>query len=172
MFRLRYYHRRHSHVIYSLPLRRRTLYYYVSLLLIKKHIFSRALSLPMSALILEYASPIWSPHSTKDIDALEWVHCRFTKSFSNILLTSLYVCRNHIDLITCFRLIQGLTHLLHSLPRRNSVTRGHPYTLIKTPSKFNFHFFSRTVDCNLSLSTVTASSLPTFKFKLTSPPIS
>ena len=142
--------------------------------------------------ILEYASPIWSPHSIKDIDALDRVQRHFTKSFSNIRslpysarltrldLQPLYARRNHIDLITCFRLIHGLTHLDYTSffsPRLNSVTRGQPYTLIKPPVRLNtskFSFFSRTVDHwnNLPLTTVTASSLPTFKFKLKYPPVS
>ena len=109
--------------------------------------------------IMEYASPVWS-HFTKDIDALERVQRRFTKSFSNIQslpysarLTriDLDVRRNHIDLITYFRLIYGLTHLDYTSffsPRLNSVTRGHPYTLIKPPvrlntSKFSFFFSQR-----------------------------
>ena len=36
----------------------------------------------------------------------------------------------------------------------------------------NFYFFSRTVDSNLPLGTVTASSSPTFKFNLKYPPVS
>ena len=34
--------------------------------------------------ILEYASPIWSPHTQKDIDLLENVQRRFTKSISKL----------------------------------------------------------------------------------------
>ena len=34
--------------------------------------------------ILEYATPVWSPHFSKDIDSLERVQRRFTKSFRNI----------------------------------------------------------------------------------------
>ena len=183
----------HFHVIYSLQLRRPT----NSLLLClaasyqKTHSFSKCfyfLCPPNSGVCI----PIWSPHSTKDIDALERVQRRFTKSFSNIRslpystrltrldLQPLYVRRNHLDLITCFRLIHGLTHLDYTSffsPRLNSVTRGHPYTLIKPPVRLNtskFSFFSRTVDPwnNLPLSTITASSLPTFKFKLKYPPVS
>ena len=114
---------------------------------------------------------------------LRAVRRRFTKSFSNIRslphstrlirfdLQPLYVRRNHLDLITCFRLIHGLTHLDYTSffsPRLNSVTRGHPYTLIKPPVRLNtskFSFFSRTVHHwnNLPLSTVSASSFANFQ---------
>ena len=100
-------------------------------------------------------NPGYAP--AKDIDALERVQRRFTKSFSNIRslpystrltrldLQPLYVRRNHIDLITCFRLIHGFTHLDNTSffsPRLNSVTRGHPYTLIKPPVRLNTSKFS------------------------------
>ena len=135
-----------------------TIHYYVSLLLIKKATSSQE-RLQIVRPILEYTSLIWSPHAKKDIDALERVQRRFTKSFSNIRslpystrltrldLQPLYV-RRHIDLITCFRLIHGLAHLDYTsfcFPCLNSVTRGHPYTLIKPPVCLNtnkFSFFS------------------------------
>ena len=72
--------------------------------------------------ILEYASPVWSPHFTKDIDALERVQRRFTKSFHNLRslpystrierldLQPLHIRRLDIDLTTCYRLIHELTH--------------------------------------------------------------
>ena len=73
--------------------------------------------------ILEYASPVWSPHFTKDIDSLERVQRRFTKSFHNLRslpystrierlnLQPLHIRRLNIDLTTCYRLIHELTHL-------------------------------------------------------------
>ena len=94
--------------------------------------------------ILEYASPVWPPHFTKDIDSLERVQRRFTKSFHNLRslpystrierlnLQPLHIRRLNIDLTTCYRLIHELTHLDSTLfftLRPHSVTRGHPFTL-------------------------------------------
>ena len=141
--------------------------------------------------ILEYASPIWSPHFTKDIDALERVQRRFTKSFHNLRslpystrierldLQPLHTRRLNIDLTTCYRLIHELTHLDSTLfftLRPHSVTRGHPFTLTKPLVRLNtnkFSFFSRTIDPwnNLSLIPATFGSLPAFKFKFKYPPI-
>ena len=88
--------------------------------------------------ILEYASPVWSPHFTKDIDSLERVQRRFTKSFHNLRslpystrierlnLQPLHIRRLNIDLTTCYRLIHELTHLDSTLfftLRPHSVTR-------------------------------------------------
>ena len=119
-------------------------------------------------------------HSTNDIDC-SWesptplyqifLHIRslpYSTCLTRLDLQPLNVRRNHLDLITCFRLVHGLSHLDYTSffsPRLNSVTRGHPYTLIKPPVRLNtskFSFFSRTVDPwnNLPLSTITASSLP------------
>ena len=74
-------------------------------------------------LILKYASPVWSPHFTKDIDALERVQRRFTESFHNLRslpystriellnLQPLHIRRLNNDLTTCYRLIHELNRL-------------------------------------------------------------
>ena len=140
--------------------------------------------------ILEYASPVWSPHFTKDIAALERVQRRFTKSFHNLRslpcstrierldLQPLHIRRLNIDLTTCYHLIHELTHLDYTIfftLRPHSVTRGHPFTFTKPLVWLNtnkFSFFSRTIDPwnNLPLISVTSGSLPVFKFKLKYPP--
>jgi len=68
--------------------------------------------------LVEYASPIWSPRLTGDIDMLERVQRRFTKrlpgmyrlSYEDRLqlnLDSLESRRIKIDLLLCFKIMHG-----------------------------------------------------------------
>ena len=135
--------------------------------------------------ILEYASPVWSPHLAKNITLLESVQRRFTKSIRNLRnipytsrlarleLTTLSLRRIHIDLCTCYRILHGLTVLNSSnfFTFRNSTNRGHPFSLIKPlvrldSSKFSFH--SRVIDTwnALPLAVVNAETIHSFKLKL------
>ena len=140
--------------------------------------------------ILEYASPIWSPHLRRDIDSLEKVQRRFTKTFHNLRflpynirlerlnLQSVSLRHSNLDLCTCYRLLHHLTHLdplLFVSPRNHSVTRGHPFTLTKPIVRLNsskYSFFSRIVDPwnALPLAVVSFLTLPSFKYKLKYPP--
>ena len=140
--------------------------------------------------ILEYASPIWSPHLRRDIDSLEKVQRRFTKTFHNLRflpynirlerlnLQSVSLRHSNLDLCTCYRLLHHLTHLdplLFVSPRNHSVTRGHPFTLTKPIVHLNsskYSFFSRIVDPwnALPLAVVSSLTLPSFKYKLKYPP--
>ena len=114
--------------------------------------------------ILEYASPIWSPHTQKDIDLLENVQRRYTKSISKLHslpyttrlsrlnIPTLSSRRTHIDLCTVYRILHNHTHLdppFYFTLRPASVTRGHPFTLLKPLVRLDsskFSFFSRTID--------------------------
>ena len=137
--------------------------------------------------LLEYASPVWSPHLIKNIDAIEKVQRRFTKSFHNlrdlpytIRMARLNIIplgdrRSNIDLKTCYRSI--LNKLLHHtsftffIPRTHNLTRGHSLILCEPKVRLNvskFSFYSRVVDpWNLLPDhVVSAGTLPTFKFLL------
>jgi len=95
--------------------------------------------------ILEYASPVWSPHLLKDIELVESVQRKFTKllpgmhskSYSERLLIlklqSLELRRLHADLILTYALL----HNLHDVDgtryfsvRGSERTRGHPFKLV------------------------------------------
>ena len=77
--------------------------------------------------ILEYLSPIWSPHSVKDIDIIENVQRRFTKLFPHLRslpystrltrlgLTSLQARRIKSDLCSCYKITHSLTVLKYYL---------------------------------------------------------
>jgi hypothetical protein len=136
--------------------------------------------------IVEYASPIWSPHTQKDTDLLENVQRRFTKSISKLhylpytaRLSSLNIptlaCRRtHIDLCTVFRILHHFTNLnptIYFTLRLSSVTRGHPFTLCKPPARLDsckFSFFSRVIDLwnSLPIVVVEAGSVSAFKARL------
>ena len=91
---------------------------------------------------LEYASPIWSPHTLKDITAIESVQRRFTKRLtglfdlnyhdrlSNLGLETLELRRIKNDLILAYKIIFGLvlTSIKLKINPYNS-TRGHQYKL-------------------------------------------
>lgn len=95
--------------------------------------------------ILEYASPVWSPHLLKDINLVESVQRNFTKylpglakkSYSERLkllrLDSLELRRIKIDLNLTYSLLHGLTGLDYKIfftIRGNDRTRGHPLKLV------------------------------------------
>ena len=136
--------------------------------------------------LLEYASPVWSPHLIKDIDAIEKVQRRFTKSFPNLRdlpypiriarLNSIPLSerRSNIDLITSYRILNNLVHHISFqflTLRTHNLTRGHSLILSKPKVRKNvskFSFYSRVVDpWNLLPDRVdSAGTLPTFKFLL------
>ena len=90
--------------------------------------------------IVEYASPIWSPHTQKDTDLLENVQRCFTKSISKLpylpyttSLSSLNIpSRTRIDLCTVFRILHHFTNL-------NPII----YFTLRLSSLLFFLFFSR-----------------------------
>ena len=136
--------------------------------------------------ILEYLSPVWSPHSVKDIDIIENVQRRFTKHFphlyslpystrlSRLNLSSLLSRRIKSDLYSCYKITHYQTILdpyLYFTPRNTSITRGHIAMLVKPPVRLNsckFSFFSRVVDHWNALpnSIVSAFSFPSFKYHI------
>ena len=136
--------------------------------------------------ILEYASPIWSLHTQKDIDLFENVQRRYTKSISKLHnlpyttrlsrlnIPTLSSRRTHIDLCTVYRILHNHTHLVppfYFTLRPASVTRGHPFTLIKPLVRLDsskFSFFSRIIDLwnSLPFADVSAGSFSAFKARL------
>jgi len=96
--------------------------------------------------LLEYNSPIWSPHLLKDINSIEKVQRRFTKSLrglynlsyderlSQLQLERLETRRIQTDIITTYKIIFGKTILnpgdFFTLNDCPIDTRGHPYKLI------------------------------------------
>ena len=136
--------------------------------------------------LLEYASPVWSPHLIKDIDTIEKVQRRFTKSFPNLRdlpypiriarlnILPLSERRSNIDLITSYRILNNLVHhtsFQFFTLRTHNLTRGHSLILSKPKVRLNvskFSFYSRVVDpWNLLPDrVVSAGTLPTFKFLL------
>ena len=74
--------------------------------------------------LLEYNSVIWSPSLIKDIDLIEQVQRRFTKSLrcldgvaytdrlQRLNLPSLELRRLHLDLVFCYKIVFGIVHIL------------------------------------------------------------
>ena len=141
--------------------------------------------------LLEYASPAWSPHLIKDIDAIEKVQRRFTKSIPNLRdlpypiriarlnIIPLSKRRSNIDLITSYRILNNLVHhtsFTFFTPRAYNHTRGHSLTLSKPKVRLNvskFSFHSRVVDPwnTLPDRVISAGTLSTFKFLLKTLPL-
>ena len=95
--------------------------------------------------ILEYASPVWSPHLLGDIDHIESVQRRFTKSLRGLKgkpylerlklfnLDSLELRRLKADLYLTFSLLHGLLDFNFTKffeLRADKRTRGHPFKLV------------------------------------------
>ena len=134
--------------------------------------------------ILEYCSPVWSPHSQSEITRIESVQRGFTKklkSFENLSyserlsksgLYSLEYRRLLADLSLTFKVLHGLTVAdLDFQLAPGSRTRGHSWKLTMPKARLNsrlFFFSVRVVKVWNALSddTVNADSLALFKTKL------
>ncbi len=137
--------------------------------------------------LLEYACPVWSPHSFQLIDQIESVQRRFTKqlpglanvSYSQRLsilkIDSLQLRRIVFDLVVLYKIIYGLIVLYAAdfITYHNLNTRGHTLKLLKIRSNSNlclYSFPNRIISLWISLSsdTVYATSVNSFKARLLS----
>ena len=134
--------------------------------------------------IIEFDSPVWSPHFQQDIERLESVQRRFTKRLSGLKdydyltrlqildLETLEMRRLKSDLTLTYKIIFGLVDLnpndFFSLPNTDKHTRGHAYRLSTSGATSNVQsqFFSNrilNVWNNLPACTTNFSSLNKFK---------
>lgn len=138
--------------------------------------------------ILEYCSPVWSPHLIGLIKSVEAVQRRFTKKLANLYdvpyisrlealcLDSLEVRRIKSDLMMCFKIVHEQVCIDSSnffIIAKLSRTRGHNYKLYKQQCCLDvrkYSFAHRVIDVwnNLPYDAVNASSLNCFKRKLDS----
>ena len=96
---------------------------------------------------LEYCSPAWNPHYSKDKAMLERVQHRFTRLFTDLRvmmyearlkalqLRSLEERRNRADLIKVYKLMHGFTDIpvsTYFLIATDSCTSGHTKKLVKS----------------------------------------
>ena len=145
--------------------------------LIKKHFVSGDVKTLIWAFktyvrpILEYASPVWSPYLFKDIDLIESVQRRFTKSLKSLNklpynerlrvagLESLELRRLKCDLCLTFSLLHGLVDFDYTTLfelRHGDRTRGHHLKLVVRSTKLNcfkYFFANRVVPAWNSLPT-------------------
>jgi len=114
--------------------------------------------------LLEYCTPVWSPHYRYLIDMVEKVQRRFTKRLSGLRhlsysdrlqvlgLQSLERRRLSHDLILVYKIFHGLTQstLSNNLKLQQFTnTRGHPYKLAKrlcSHDIYKYFFTNRIVD--------------------------
>ena len=119
---------------------------------------------------LEYCSPVWNPHYSKDKAMVERVQHRFTRLFPELRvmtyearlkalkLWSLEERRNRADLIEVYKLMHGFTDIPVSTYFQiatDSCTRGHTKKLVKSHCHTDARlcFFSlRVINCWNSLS--------------------
>lgn len=136
--------------------------------------------------IVEYASPVWSPFLRGDIDRLERVQRKFTKSLPGfrdksyetrlkmLKLDSLELRRAKADLAFTYCLLHGLLDYDPSNffeIRNEGRTRGHPLKLVKKSFKLNcrkFFFANRVINMWNALpgDVVMAPSIQCFKTRL------
>jgi len=134
--------------------------------------------------LLEYNSPVWSPHLLKDITLIEKVQRRFTKYMKGLFnmpysdrlkvlnLERLEARRIKADVITAYKIIFGLTIIdssnFFSSSQYSIGTRGHEFKLIEPTchcDTFKFCFASRVIHIWNSLPRLTTDFSSVFKFK-------
>ncbi len=135
---------------------------------------------------LEYASAVWSPAQVKDIEKIEAVQRRATKSVKGMAelsyeerlkalkLPTLVFRRRRGDMIQIYKYMHGLFDVSHEklLPLgHNNITRGHQLRIKKVRCRLRIrsHFFSQRAvnDWNqLPEDVVNAVSLNAFKTRL------
>jgi hypothetical protein len=138
--------------------------------------------------LLEYCTPVWSPHTQHNITKVESVQRHFTKCLDNMSaftyaerlqilgLESLQVRRLKCDLITCYNilnhnLIVSNDDFFETTPYHN--TRGHSRKLFKKQVRINaskFCFSNRIINIwnSLPANVVESQSIAVFKSKLKS----
>jgi hypothetical protein len=136
--------------------------------------------------MLEYCTPVWSPHTQLNINKIESVQRRFTarirglRSISypdrlkSLGLDSLLVRRLKYDLTTCHKIIRGEIDVSPDdffTFATYSATRGHSQKLFKPQSRIDarkFSFANRLVDVwnDLPATVVEANTTSSFKAKL------
>ena len=159
--------------------------------LIRKFFVSRDPDILMKAFniyvrpLVEYASPVWSPHYNYQIDKIEAVQRRFTKrlygynelDYSTRLkllgLSSLEKRRLIHDLVLAYKIIFGLLDVQSSnyFTLRtvvNTVTRGNPYKIVVNNCRVNIrqYYFTERIGPvwnSLPPTVVDFSNLYTFK---------
>ena len=133
--------------------------------------------------ILEYCSPIWSPHLQSEIDDLEKVQRRATKlvfglsdvpyeeRLKKLDLPTLQYRRTRADIIQTFKILKGLDNLNISdffIMNTNTNTRGHTLKIYKQRCNTSLrqHSFSqRVITCwnNLPQQAVNCETINSFK---------
>lgn len=138
--------------------------------------------------ILDYGSPVWSPHHQYLIDKIEKVQKYFTKQIPGMRrlpyetrllrlnIEPLWMRRTRTDLKLCYKLINN--HISSSIselliPTDYSSTRGHTCKLFKMYSRVDitkYHFVNRIVDSwnNLPPNVVAAANFKLFCKRLCS----
>jgi hypothetical protein len=136
--------------------------------------------------LLEFASPVWSPYLLKDIDLIESVQRRFTKTLKGLYklsypdrlqllgLDSLELRRLRADLILTYAILHGGLNINSEIffeLRVSDRTRGHPLKLVVNHANTNcrkYFFSNRIVACwnALPSTVVLAGTLTGFKRKL------
>lgn len=136
--------------------------------------------------LLEYCSPVWSPHTITDIKRIESVQKRFTKRLSgfsklsyeqrlNVLgIHSLEYRRIYLDLILCYKIINALVDVNISdyfVLKGSSTTRGHPLHIVFQHVRVDsrkFFFANRVAMAwnSLPLSVISSPSLSSFRTAL------
>ena len=96
--------------------------------------------------LLKYNTVVWSPHTARDIDAIECVQRRFTKCLrgynqytyserlSRLKLQSLELRRLVTDLLWCYKIVFNVVDISSEeffCHNACSYTRGHPFRLFK-----------------------------------------
>ena len=137
---------------------------------------------------LEYAAPVWNPHTKKMINLIENVQRRASKLLPSLKdlpykdrlkklnLPTLQYHRYRGDMIEVYKMTHGISDVQNILKLRanNQIDRestAHPFSILKEKFKKDirkFFFKERVTDQwnNLPLNVVVASNLNTFKNRL------
>ena len=134
--------------------------------------------------LLEYCTPVWSPHTLADIHTLENVQRRFTKKIPGMFnlsyldrleslgLETLEIRRLRFDLITAYKIYFGAIKTRYNFltPAAQKITRGHDHklTLPKIRTDTCKYFFSYRIAKIWNTLNADFNSLNSFKSSLTS----
>ncbi len=140
--------------------------------------------------ILDYCSPVWSPHCEKDIKRIESVQRLFTKRLSGYEnlsyaerltkagLCSLELRRLRADLCLCYKIVHSQIHLDSFFTLTNAgPTRGHSLKLKASAPRLDSkrYFFAYRISIvwnNLKNETVCSETLARFKVNMASEDLS